>query len=358
METLNLSHLYFRKQLLSTEMKAKDPVEVAASICGVNAQRGITIYLSFWNRMHNLHKKEVDKALYQTRRLVKIWCMRGTVHVIPSTECHLYMKATNPSRLWSPHISRDFCDIIMKVLEEPLTKTEIADRIKGKVTVREKELLTTVDRALRMLGYEGLIVFGNQVGTGFTFKEYKFALTENWLPTDVEENQEMREEKARQELLLRYLRCYGPARVQDFAYWAGFRVGEARTVFDSVEVEKVEIRGKSYYVLPGGDREPSEVEGDQVVLLPPYDSYVMGHKDKSRLMEEEFRSQVFLPYAEVAPTVVKNGKVIGIWKTKKTEDMLRVHVNLWEKNEDNLSAVDEELKKITRFMGLTYEIEG
>lgn len=353
----DMTQLYFERQLLHARAKAPDPLKVAASICGVNAQRGVTIYLSFWNRMHDLKKDVLDCALYQTKTLVKIWCMRGTVHIIPSEQFHMYKKATTPSRLWSPSdISDNFCEKVIKVLEEPLTKSEIADRIQGKVNPTGKELRTKVGRAVRMLGYKGVIVFGSPVGTGVHIREYTFALAENWLPPF----DSISEEEARQTLLSNYLRCYGPATVQDFAYWAGFKVREARKVFGLIDGEEVTIGAKKYYIN-AGDTFESEDESDHIVLLPEYDSYVMGHKDKSRIIKEEYRSQVFLPLAAVAATIVKNGHIIGTWHMKKdrTKDMVTFQISPFEKiKDDDLSSIHKEIKKIAQFMNMEYVCRG
>lgn len=350
---VNLTHLYFQKHLLHTQTRVSSPLAVAASICGINAQRGVTIYLSCWNRIHNFRKGDLDKQLYQTRQLVKMWCMRGTVHIVPSDQFFMYKKATNPARLWLPSdVSEDFCEKVVKVLDEPLTKSQIADRIQSKVTLNRKELRIKVGRAVRMLGYKGVVVFGNPLGKGFHFKEYEFALVRNWLPGP----ESITEEKARKILLSTYLKCYGPAKIQDFAYWAGFTVGEARKVLHSVNVEEIEIGGNPYYTTPGDVAEPEKELENQIALLPEYDSYVMGHKDKSRIIKKNYKKQVFLPFAAVAATIVKNGQIIGTWKMKK-DKTLKFQINPFEKlEEDDMCSIHEEIEKIAQFMGLEHDI--
>jgi uncharacterized protein YcaQ len=350
--TVNLTRLYFQRQLLHEKTKADSLRDVAASICGVNAQRGITIYLSFQNRMRDFRKEDLDRALYQTKELVKIWCMRGTVHIIPSAQFEWYQKATTPSRLWQPSdISEDFCEKVVAVLEEPLTKSEITERIMEKVAMREKELRTKVGRAVRVLGYNGVIVFGNPRGTGVHVREYEFALAENWLQPD----KSITEDEARKILLTSYMRCYGPATVQDFAYWAGFKVREARKICESVDLEEVKIGSRSYMKIPGDSL--NYEEENSIVLLPPYDSYVMGHKDKKRIIEEQYKSRVFLPLASVAATIVKNGQVIGTWKTKKDGSTLVIWVGVFEESEEHdMDSIQEEIQKIARLIDVEYRI--
>lgn len=351
---VDLTQLYFERQFLSAKEKAAAPLHVAGSICGINAQRGVTIYLSCWNRIQGFKKRDLDTQLYETKELVKTWCMRGTVHIIPSDQFYLYQKATNPSRLWSPSdISEDFCEKVVKTLEEPLTKSEIADRIQGKVNLDEKELRVKVGRAVRMLGYRGVVVFGNPRGKGFFFKEYEFVLAQDWVP---HEDDAGSEQDTRRILLSNYLECYGPATIQDFAYWAGFKVREARKVLESVDTEEIRIGAKKYYVNPGDDLK-IDGETNQIVLLPEYDSYVMGHKDKSRFIEESYRSRVFLPFAQVDPTIVKDGRVIGTWSMKKGKNLLTFQINPFGKLEEHdMCSIREEMEKMSQFMGLDFSV--
>lgn len=321
----NLTQLYFRRQLLHSSTKVSTPLEVADSICGINAQRGVTIYLSCWNRISHFEKKDLDRALYTTKELVKMWCMRGTVHIIPSHHFHIYQRATDPSRLWLPDIPEEFCKKIINVLDEPLTKSEITDRI---TDTTNRKLQVKVGRTVRMLGYKGIIVFANPLGKEFYFREYKFVLAKDWLS----HIDSITEEEARKILFLNYLKCYGPARIQDFAYWAGFKVGEARNILKSVDVNQLRIDGKSYYMTgrTSDHHHNDTTQNHEIVLLPEYDSYVMGHKYKSRILKESYRQQVFLPYAAVAATIVKDGAVIGTWKAKKGKNALAFEITPFE----------------------------
>lgn len=349
---VNLTSLYFKRQLLHSSTKASTPLEVANSICGINAQRGATMYLSCWNRISHFEKKDLDRALYTTKELVKMWCMRGTVHIIPSDHFHIYQKATNPIRLWAPDISEEFCEKILTALDEPLTKSEITDRIKDR-TKDANKLRTKVGRAVRMLGYKGVIVFANALKKGFYIKEYKFALAENWLP----HIDSITEEEARKILFLIYLKCYGPARIQDFAYWAGFKVGEARNILKSVDVDQLEIDGKPYYMTGNTLENHNTALNHEIVLLPEYDSYVMGHKYKSRILKESNRQQVFLPYAAVAATIVKDGEVIGTWNMKKGKNALIFEITPFETiDESCIESIQEQAERIAEFMDMEHQI--
>ncbi|KYK33349.1 MAG: hypothetical protein AYK18_15070 [Theionarchaea archaeon DG-70] len=350
---LDLTRLYYTRQLLHAKTKANDPAEVAESICGVNAQRGVTVYLSFWNRMHNFRKEDLDRALYKKKILVKNWCMRGTLHIIPSSQFYMYMKATNPSYSWSVSDNfKNFCQKILKIFDEPLTKSEIVDRIRDKTDLSEEKLPIWVSSAVRYLGYKGVIVYGKPLGKGIYIRECRFTLAKDWLPNV---DLSISEDEARKDLLLNYLSCYGPATVQDFAYWAGIRVREARSIFDSVNVQQVKIEGlKQKYYTRLGDKYNTRYEEDQIVLLPQYDSYIMGHKNKSRIIEENHKSEIFLPLAVVRATIIKNGNIIGTWKMKKNGKTLKFQVTPFKKVDESVqSEIDAEIKKITHVMGVS-----
>src|SRR4029078_8799376 len=93
------------------------------------------------------------------------------------------------------------------------------------------------------------------------------------------------EQDALGEVLRRFLYAYGPSRPPEFRGWCGADVS-----FDLVDVEQVDVEGRSAFVL-AGDTDFPEPE-KSVRLLPEYDVYVMGFRERDQLVSERVRAQV------------------------------------------------------------------
>ncbi|MBA7716402.1 hypothetical protein ES703_125475 [subsurface metagenome] len=185
---------------------------------------------------------------------------------------------------------------------------------------RGKEQKIIMFRAIWELSHQGLICHGKPTGPWYHFKENRFTSVENWLSG--KEPEGIDEAEAKRILLEKYLHSYGPASIQDFAYWTGFRVTDAQKILDEVKDRIVSVKIKdakgSFLMLKEDVDVLNKIDKDirSVRFLPEFDSIVMGHKDKSRILNERYRKKVFLPLASVAPTILQGGCVIGIWNYK------------------------------------------
>lgn len=107
MMTVTLEHLtklYLFKQFLSSAAREKDVVTVAGALCGLHAQAALTPYLSLFNRIKNFEPEMLEDVLYREKSLVKTWCVRGTLHIIPSGDFSIYHNALE--RMWFEHHGR------------------------------------------------------------------------------------------------------------------------------------------------------------------------------------------------------------------------------------------------------------
>lgn len=68
-------------------------VEVAGEICGLHAQLMSSAELSLWARIDGLEQGQLEAALWQDRALVKLWAMRGTLHLLPAAKLGLWLSA-------------------------------------------------------------------------------------------------------------------------------------------------------------------------------------------------------------------------------------------------------------------------
>ena len=97
------------------------------------------------------------------------------------------------------------------------------------------------------------------------------------------------------------------------------------------EIHRVEIKGlEGEHLVMAGEEEtipPGRAGGEPVVnLLPALDHYVMGYKDRRRFLDPEHHDQVFDRSGNAFPTVLLNGRIVGVWY----EAGRKTKILLWE----------------------------
>ena len=115
------------------------------------------------------------------------------------------------------------------------------------------------------------------------------------------------------ELILRYLRAFGPATAADATAWC--RLTGMREVFDRLQGSLVAVRdedGRELFDVPDGPRPPADVPAP-VRFMPEYDNVLLSHADRRR-----FAPDVRLrPGGPVRGTVLVDGVVAAIWRTTR-----------------------------------------
>jgi uncharacterized protein YcaQ len=368
-----MTRFYLLNHFLFKKAERRDIVDVDGNVCGLHSQLPLTPYSSLWNRVKDFEPQQLDETLYQEKNLVKTWFMRGTLHVIPSKDVPIYHNALK--RMWFEHHGRymntpDWPNreqreklIYPKILEalaqKPLRRKELNDKTKFLLDDASQpyaRLFSAWGGILKETSYMGLTVHAQPCG-----KESCFARLDQWLPNI--SLGEIDEDQARNELLLKYLRCYGPASAQDFACWSGLLTSEAARAIESnlTALKPVQIKetgrrlwmiGKDFKTLLKLDLEEETLP----CLLPKFDSYLMGHKDRTRIIEDRFLKQVYRPVVgDVAATVLVNGRIVGTWTSKKTKKALTVAVKAFRKpSKSTLSELKQAAKELGAFMGIEH----
>ena len=114
---------------------------------------------------------------------------------------------------------------------------------------------------------------------------------------------------ARVELVRRYLAAFGPATRADIADWSGLRVRDFARAIEALEpLRRFRTEeGQPRAPLPPGDA-PAPVR-----LLPKWDSLLLGHKDRRRVMPGDLRKAVIATNGDVVQTFLVDGVVGGSW---------------------------------------------
>jgi hypothetical protein len=365
-----LTRFYLQNHFLADQAGKSDVLAVVGKVCGLHSQLPMTPYYSLWSRMKGFEPEVLDRLLYRDKSLTKTWFMRGTLHIIPSQDLPVYHNALK--RMWFEHHGRYMNEpgwpsredrkrklypkIKEALAEKPLRRKELSDRVRVLLADESQpyeRLFSAWGGILKETSYLGLTVHGEPCG-----REACFARLDKWLP-HVDLN-DVSETEARRQLLKKYLRGYGPASAQDFACWSGMLTSEAnKTIEGSKGLKQVQLEGSriELWMLEEDFRALEKVDVEAQVpprLLPKYDSYLMGHKNRSRIIRDEVLRKVYRPVVgEVAAAVLINGRIVATWTSKKTRRILKIIVNPLEKFPDNaLATLKPVADELALFLGI------
>ena len=365
-----MNRLYLIKHHLLQKAKKNQLARVVDDVCGLHAQALTTPYLSLWSRVEDFQNSLLDQALFKDKTFVKTWCMRGTLHVIPSEDLPVYNKAlrnmwleqhepSNHAPGW-PSVDERKRLIYPKILEalsqKPLTRNELSAEVRLLLKDDSKpyeSFFSGWGGILKETAYQGLTVHAQPCG-----RESCFARLDKWLPHI--NLDKIDEDQAKERLLIKYLHGYGPASPQDFCTWSGLNVADFKKTIENVssQLEEVEIEGvRGRFLMLKEDLKTldsiSLSEKAPVCLLPKFDSILLGHRDRTRIIGDEHRKYVFKPkVGDVAATVLVDGKVVGTWSQEKTRRVLAITVTTFEKmRKEDLKEVKEKARELSKFMG-------
>jgi hypothetical protein len=128
------------------------------------------------------------------------------------------------------------------------------------------------------------------------------------------------------ELVRRYLAAYGPASVLDAQEWSGL-AGLAPT-FEAMRTELAcftDERGRALFDLPDAPR-PRAVQAAPARYLPEFDSLVLAHADRSRLIADGDRRHLTTKNLRVNATVLYDGEVCATWSVKRSAKVTTLEI--------------------------------
>lgn len=350
------------KQHLTEYSKADNKclVEVVKDICGLHAQVASTPYLSLWNRIDNFQKEDLSKELYERRTLIKIWGVRATLHIVPADHVVEYYQATKRAGGRHPLIKFEPIHYrILKILDEkgPLTAQELTDHIselKNKVKTKYGEM-SLGQWSLRQMCHSAILVPGKPKGD-WTSNLHTYVTFRKWSPS-IDLNA-LSEHEAKENVILHYLSGFGPATVEDIAWWIGNTKGEVKEILEEMgdKVEDIKIRGiEGLFFILKSDLE--HLQGfsfgkDTVHLLPKFDPYIMGYKNREKLISKEHEKRVYWSTrGEISSSILVNGRIIGTWSFKEDKIRVKITLSFFEKtNKSILNVIEQQAERLAHFM--------
>ena len=361
---------------LSERAPKRTLLSVIRDMGGAQAQLLSAAQISLWSRVRDLQLAQIDEA-FEKRSLVKASCMRRTLFLVPSDHLAVFVRGTagraEKEIRWAlgkgvpERVIQKAIEAVMNVLDQPLTRPEIAERVTRKLGVQTQtfqgggwgnrrnlaavpvgELNYPVVELLHLAAARGVICYGPPLGN-----EPTFVRADAWIP----QWQDVSREEAEERLLHTYLRAFGPATAADFALWSGITLTDARQVWARVEADlaPVSVGGWEAAGLRKDLKELVQAEFEQPVvnLLPYFDSFLLGHKEREHLAAQEHRPKIYRAQGWISPVVLVDGRVVAVWEHTRERDRLLLRVTKFGTITRRIAArIVEEAQGLSRFLGI------
>jgi hypothetical protein len=304
----------------------KTPVEILSWLVAIQAQDYAGAKWSLGLRMQHGTERALEQSLYE-KQILRTWLMRGTLHFVAAGDIKWMLALLAPKIITGcarrykeleldSHTLLKTNDLLEKALHINLSgKTELL------AFINEHGISTQGQRAAYILQRASL--------DGIICQNVLIRNVPNYTLLDFlpETNPKTRSE-ALAELAKRYFTSRGPATLQDFVWWSGLSVADAKTGLEASlnHLVPVTIHEQTYY-LSQNVRSNSQ-EDTLIHLLPGFDEYLLGYKNRFASLAQEHNliwcpgnNGMFMPY------LVIDGKMAGTWKRTVKKNAVDIEIN-------------------------------
>jgi hypothetical protein len=322
---LDIVQRRLHNQLLS-QTKFTQPSQVVAWLGAVQSQDYAGAKWAIAQRTRGLTDQAIEQA-FARGEILRTHVMRPTWHFVTPADIRWMLELTAPRvRAAMAYMNRQLGldtaifkkgnSVLAKALQgnKNLTRSELGKILqKAGVPVEGLRLGHLMGRA----ELDGVICSGARRG-----KQHTYALLDERAP----QAKILERDAALAELTKRYFRSHGPATLQDFVWWSGLTINDARKGIDLVksQLEGETMDEQTYWFVPSATKKKSS---PTVHLLPDYDEYTVGYTDRTSIFDIthtdklDSRGSILFQYA-----ILMDGLVAGTWKRVIKKNEVVIHI--------------------------------
>jgi hypothetical protein len=266
--------------------------QAVEQLVGLQAQATLPPYYGLAARLRGFDPVALG-AMLEDRSLIRMTLMRGTVHLVTPRDAAWLRPLVQPAiergyqGTFGRRVGSLDADSVRGLLRErPLTARELARELGG-----DEEALSVAVRVFAPL------VQVPPRGVWGKSGQARYRPFEDWTGLELVE-------RPVDELVLRYLRAFGPATAMDAQNWSGLT--KLREVFARLDLEPL---GGGYYDVPDGPRPPADTPAPPR-FLGEYDNALLGHQDRTRIVPDGAQTA----HGRFRGSLLVDGFLAATWK--------------------------------------------
>ncbi|WP_293901312.1 winged helix DNA-binding domain-containing protein [Sporocytophaga sp.] len=303
-------------------------------------------------RLPNSFESDIIRSI-NDGSIIRTSALRGTLHLVSSKDIKWILDLAGPAVITKMKKQYNSVGLEEKIFSKAfkifskeldgkyLTRQELyALLMKNGISPEENRGVYLINRA----SLQNVICQGPMKDD----KEITFTLLDSWAP----KSPILERKDALHELAKRYFQSHGPATFADFVNWSGLSNADAKKAFESIqsEINKVSLNQSEYGYYDNIKVGPMP---NKVYLLPAFDEYILGYKNRELFLDKEYSKNVITVNGLFYPTIIVKGKVIGTWKRSISKGKVNIEIQPFElSNKIKHSAIKEELKSLESFLDM------
>lgn len=336
------------------------PKDLVAWMGAIQAQDYPMSKWAVGTRLQTPTLQTVNAAL-QRGEILRTHVMRPTWHLVVAEDIRWMLSLTAP-RLTAaynsyakgrglditPQLYEQNKSLIIKILEgnKSLTRQEIETALiqTGRIQADNEVDKMYVKYSIERAEVEGVVCSGIDKGNKPTY-----ALLDERVPPVPE----LHKEEALARLAERYFKSHSPASLNDFTWWSGLTISEARQAIGLIEKELITDRftDQKLYVHESL-KETVTPQENALHLLPSFDEYLISYKDRTAVLQPEHHPKAFNNFGTFYPVILHKGKIVGNWNKVTRKGVLTVETSFFDpKTRINQKLLEKAAKRYLHFMG-------
>lgn len=297
------------------------------------------------------------QAAFAKAELLRLHLLRCTVQVVSQTDIGWLLPLCKERNLrtlqsWHKSINTSFSEShfqeITQALQElfaggkSLPRKAIAEQLTSLGFLLDDRLLTSL---LVRSEIEGLLCSGVMQG-----REATWALLSERVPTICS----LTPNEALKQLAIKYFRSHSPASLDDFAWWSGLSKTQCKKALTLIanEVEEIKVEEETMYLYHNTLDCPDYAR--KVLLLPPYDEYLIGYKSRWVALEKKHTAKAHNNFGIFKPVILHEGRVVGNWKASIDKQASNLLTELFaEKSKVKQQSLQDAINQFVEFCKVT-----